>query len=184
MSKMCDVFEPEFLRSWPFVFTHFSTIVATFYGLWQIGVRLHASQIGFLQSSGIVQISWSLSFMKCGLLLSSFVECYLAMSYLTYFIFSKKCVCIKISCLYFLRFGGYFMFYYRYLISSWNQIGILCWKWVPISMMVLLVLINLEHQDCCISSNFLLYELMWMFSNDTCYLCSSVNTVTQNTEQI
>lgn len=169
MSKMCHVFEPEFLRSWPFAFTHFSTIVATFCGLWQIGVRPHASQIGFLQSPGIVQISCMLSFMKCGLLLSSFMECYLAMSYLTYFIFKK------ISCLYFLHFGGYFMFCYRYFVSSWNQIGILHWKWVLISVMVLLVLISLEHQDCCSLSNFLLYKLMWTFSNDTCYLWSSVN---------
>ena len=91
---MCDVFEPEFLISWPFAFTHFSTIVATFCGLWQIWMRPHASQIGFLHSPAIVQISWSPSYTKCGLLLSSFMECYLAMSYLTYFIFSKKiCLC-------------------------------------------------------------------------------------------
>jgi len=62
------------------------------------------------------------------------------------------------------------MFYYRYFVSSWNQTGILRGKWVMILMMVLLVLINLEHQDCCSLSNFLLYKLMWMFSNDTCYL--------------
>jgi hypothetical protein len=44
--------------------------------------------------------------------------------------------------------------------------------------------LNPEHQDCCSLSSFLLYKLMWMFSIDMCYLQSSVNTVTQNTEKI
>jgi len=110
------------------------------------------------------------------------MECYLAMSYLTYFIL-KKCL-YKNKLPYFLHFGGHFIFYYQYFISSWKQVGVLRCKWVLMLMMVLLVLINHKHQDCCNLSNFLLYILMWMFSSDTCYLQASVNTVTQNTEQI
>ena len=78
---------------------------------------------------------------------------------------------------YFLHFGGYFMFCYQYFISSWKQIGVLRWRWVPMLMMILLALISLKHQDCCSLSSFLLYKLMWLFSNDTCYLQSSVNHI-------
>jgi hypothetical protein len=60
------------------------------------------------------------------------------------------CTLLEINFHPFYAFWDYFVFHYFYFRSSWNQIGILYWKWILTFVKVLLVPITDKHRDAIV----------------------------------
>jgi hypothetical protein len=117
---------------WPFRITHFNTIVLTFITLLtdQDETRWPASQL--LVSPAVAQCT--LKSVKLCLLLSEDDHFNVSSNEMPFY---HIIYLMLPKCLYFTKIHA---FYFWYFISFLNQTGTLHWKWVPVSMLVMLMI--------------------------------------------
>jgi hypothetical protein len=126
--------EPQNLGFQPFMITHFSTIVLTFWaGSNKLGCDHIASKLAS-STHQVMQIAQSSSvFQQMRPLLLRFRE-WRSFNYFTYSMLPEINHILPNSEA-FMFCEAMLHFYYWYISSSWNQIGILHWNWIPMSTM-------------------------------------------------
>jgi hypothetical protein len=147
------------------VINHFNNNVSTFrYWFRQIGIRDHVAvksasplSCSCADHSHLIQ---ELPFIKWGWLFSCFQECLPFVNYLMLLMLPKD-VCLLLNIMFhtFYALWVCHSFIAGISLSSWNQISVRHWKFIPmfvipICVTVLFVAVHHEYEDCCESRDF------------------------------
>lgn len=151
MHEVIKVCEPSRSRFRDMGIIHFNTIVWHFHECFrQIGTRAHGNTVSFLHSTATAQYcSTHSSFVFQPVTFTAFVLYGMRHSFYhsMHVMLPKKRLHINRNKLQHFLCSFRLSFYYWNFITSWNQTGILHWRWILMYKTVLLAPFNQKYQN-------------------------------------